>query len=257
VRPHSTRIGGVNSIFLPAKFSLATSSDYLDFARQADSALFAISSEAELDGCAALIDSFKRFGIFFIIPGSEARIVRSSMRGINVIGSSSFLDQEEAIEYLSRMNLNGVTVELSKFSTKYSLDAATERNPVLLRFWILLEEQPYSHYKEEVMLLSHSIPANIKRLSEVMGDPMNLLLDVLIAIRRIRIWTKEPGGKTISEDPVLLRDGATVLDLARAIHGELATELKYAIVHRPSENMRLVRVGSGFQLRDGDIVEIH
>jgi len=257
VRPYSSRIGGVNTVFLPMNFSLATSSDYSDLVRQADGALFAASSQEDLHGCGDLINSFKKQGIYFTCPGSEVRLVRSSARGADVTGHSDLLSRDEAIEYLSQMKVEGAAVELSRLSTRYSLESISARNPTLIRFWVMLDDEARGAPEQEIVLLNQIIPAIIKRLSEVADNPAALVEDVLSGIGKIRVRTKEPREKEVPEEPVLLKEGATVLDLAKSIHGELAAELKYAMVYRQSEQARSMRVGTGFKLKDGDIVEIH
>jgi len=51
--------------------------------------------------------------------------------------------------------------------------------------------------------------------------------------------------------PVILRRGSTVADLARHIHSRVAEGLKYALIIRNGE---VVRVSPTHELRDGDTV---
>jgi len=256
VRPHSIRLGGVNTIFLPMSLSIAASSDYLDLVKQADIALFAISSDEELRGCGIVANALKRFDIYFVCPGSETKTALSPTKSVEVRGQSDFMDRRDAADHVKRTGLGGVTVEVSKYSTIYSLDASLNANAFIIKFWVLLTDELRARLGE-VFLLGGSIPALARALSEIGDDPESLLLDILEVTGKIRVWTKEPREKEVPADPVLLREGATVLDLAKSIHGELAMELKYAVVYRPSEHAASVRVGSGFELRDRDIVEIH
>lgn len=256
VKPHSIRLGGVNTILLPMNLSLVASSDYLDLVKQADIALFVVSSEEELRKCGAVANALKRFDVYFVCPGSETKMALSPTKGVEVKGQSDFVDRRGALDHIKRAELGGVTVEISKFSTIYSLDASLNVNAFIIKFWVLLPDELRTRLGE-VFLLDNSIPALAKTLSEVGDDPQALLRDILRVTGKIRVWTKEPREKEVPGDPVLLHEGDTVLDLAKSIHGELAMELKYAVVYRPSEHAASVRVGSGFELRDGDIVEIH
>ncbi|MEO0157998.1 MAG: TGS domain-containing protein, partial [candidate division WOR-3 bacterium] len=70
----------------------------------------------------------------------------------------------------------------------------------------------------------------------------------------IRVYTRKDG--IISEKPLLLKRGATVLQLAEKIHREFALALKYARVWGPSAKVQGEKVGRGHVLEDGDVVEI-
>jgi uncharacterized protein len=77
------------------------------------------------------------------------------------------------------------------------------------------------------------------------------------ALNIIRIYTKEPGVREASINPFTLRREASLADLARNIHGEFIENFAFAkvwsqrLMHSPQ------KVGLGFVLDDGDIVEIH
>lgn len=73
----------------------------------------------------------------------------------------------------------------------------------------------------------------------------------------IRVFTKNPRGETDYERPIALARGrCTVADAAREIHKELAEGLKYARVWG-STKFPGQQVGSSYELRDGDVVELH
>mgnify|MGYP000069243853 CR=1 FL=1 len=73
----------------------------------------------------------------------------------------------------------------------------------------------------------------------------------------IRVYTKEPNEKEASKEPVILKEGATIGDLAKEIHSELYKNFKYAKVWGPSSKFPGEKVGLNHLLKDGDIVEIH
>jgi len=72
----------------------------------------------------------------------------------------------------------------------------------------------------------------------------------------IRIYSKRPGKKPDMKDPFTLPAGSTVIDLARAIHRDLAEKLKYARIWGTG-----VYDGQNTQrnhvLNDKDIIELH
>jgi hypothetical protein len=73
---------------------------------------------------------------------------------------------------------------------------------------------------------------------------------------RIRVYAKEPGKKPDLERPFVLHGGATVSDLARAVHKEVADRLRYARLwgHARFEGQQVDREHA---LSDRDVVELH
>jgi ribosome-interacting GTPase 1 len=73
----------------------------------------------------------------------------------------------------------------------------------------------------------------------------------------IRIYTKQPGAREPSQRPFTLRRGATLADLARSIHTDFERDFAYARVWADRLVFSPQKVGVGFALEDGDVVEIH
>jgi len=89
------------------------------------------------------------------------------------------------------------------------------------------------------------------------GDGLEDLRRALFErLGRIRIYAKEPGKKPDRERPFVLDEGATVLDLARAVHKEIAAGLKFARVwgHARFDGQQVDR---DHVLYDRDVVELH
>jgi len=73
----------------------------------------------------------------------------------------------------------------------------------------------------------------------------------------IRIYTKEPGTRQYSKRPFTLQRGKTVEDLAKNIHTDFKRDFAFARVWAKRLKFSPQKVGLGFELDDGDIVEIH
>lgn len=73
----------------------------------------------------------------------------------------------------------------------------------------------------------------------------------------MRIYTKEPGDRAVSDHPFTLKKGATLHDLARSIHTDFARDFAFAKVWSERLAFSPQKVGLGFVLEDGDVVEIH
>ncbi len=72
----------------------------------------------------------------------------------------------------------------------------------------------------------------------------------------IRVYTKQPGKAPDLEHPFVLKRGSKVEDLAYEIHKELAKNLKYARIWGSSK-FDGQRVTKEYELKEGDIVELH
>jgi hypothetical protein len=80
---------------------------------------------------------------------------------------------------------------------------------------------------------------------------------LLKSLKVIRVYTKEPGSKEDTGHPFVLRNGATINDLAKNIHKEFVQNFMFAMVWAKRLPFSPKKVGLGFVLDDGDIVEIH
>jgi len=72
----------------------------------------------------------------------------------------------------------------------------------------------------------------------------------------VRVYTKEPGHKPDMDKPYVLPKGSTVLDLAAAIHKDLARNFRYARIWRKGR-YEGIRAPRDLEVQDGDILEVH
>jgi ribosome-interacting GTPase 1 len=112
--------------------------------------------------------------------------------------------------------------------------------------------------------------AELAVLSDLLGDAWPLLgvsaetgegLDqvreiAFRALRVIRVYAKPPGKPASTKEPILLPLGATVRDMARLIHKEIETNLRFARIwsERHFDGQRIPREAV---LHDKDIVELN
>jgi small GTP-binding protein len=102
------------------------------------------------------------------------------------------------------------------------------------------EAPPFIHPKLDVVGVSVLDDASLDLLREAVWRLTGL----------IRVYLRDGG------DPVALHPPATVLDVARTIHHDLASAATGARVWGPSARFAGQRVGSGHQVADGDSVEV-
>ena len=73
----------------------------------------------------------------------------------------------------------------------------------------------------------------------------------------IRIYTKEPSDKEPSPNPIVVKEGTTVIDIAKELHSSLYRRFQYGRVWGESAKYPGQKVGSNHILKDGDVLEIH
>ncbi|MEM4152968.1 MAG: TGS domain-containing protein [Candidatus Pacearchaeota archaeon] len=75
-------------------------------------------------------------------------------------------------------------------------------------------------------------------------------------LKIIRVFTKEPG-KPKSSQPIILKQGSTIQNLAEKIHKSFIEKFNYALVWGKSVKFQGQRCGLNHELADMDIVEIY
>jgi hypothetical protein len=95
-------------------------------------------------------------------------------------------------------------------------------------------------------------------VSAATGAGLEALRPVLFAeLRRIRVYTKEPGHRPDLGRPFVLRAGASVDDLAALVHKDLAARLRFARIWGAHARFDGQQVDRHHALEDRDVVELH
>jgi ribosome-interacting GTPase 1 len=73
----------------------------------------------------------------------------------------------------------------------------------------------------------------------------------------VRVYTKNPKSKEVSKNPIVVKQGSTIADVAKKIHSSFIEFFNYAKVWGKSAKFPGEKVGIEHLVEDGDIVEIH
>lgn len=97
--------------------------------------------------------------------------------------------------------------------------------------------------------------------SVIISCEWNMLLDHLVqriwnTLDLIRVYTKKPGEYPDFQDGIVVRRGATVEHVCHAIHRNLPTVFKYALVWGASAKHQPQKVGIAHPVEDGDVIQI-
>ncbi len=112
---------------------------------------------------------------------------------------------------------------------------------------------------EDVTVLEELTGVNFPSLATSVktGDNLQSLGSVLFTgLQIVRVYTKAPGKPPVMNRPFTVRSGATVLDVARLVHKDIAGAFKYARAWG-SGVFDGQQVGPEHLLADADIVELH
>ena len=72
----------------------------------------------------------------------------------------------------------------------------------------------------------------------------------------IRIYLRPKGGETDYKEPLIIRDGSTVLDVCNKLHRKLRSDFRYGLAWGKSVKFGGQRVGLGHMLQDEDVLTI-
>jgi len=231
---------------------------YADILRKSDLVAVVIDLRQELGGQMRIIEELRELGIYLGMPSRAVKIERRAAGGISVIGTSPLVTREELLGSLRAERIDSAVVKLGPLSTLDDVLAAARgivMKPALLMANKMDAPEGVATYGRLVgsygkaygtLAVSASTGIGLDRAGEAFLSTMGVM----------RVFTKSPGEERPSQKPVLIREGATVAELAVLIHRELAKALKFARIWRSGKQMEGLRVGPNFILEDMDAVEL-
>jgi len=153
---------------------------------------------------------------------------------ITLLGNVRLEDVENAI--LERTKIYKPSLVLANKMDQHKLDTASLAE---LRKCI----------KEEIPIIP--ISCTFKQGLENLGK---YLFDILGIVR---VYTKNPKNKEVSKNPIIVKQGSTVADVAKKIHSDFIKFFSYARIWGKSAKFPGEKIGIEHLIEDGDILEIH
>lgn len=166
-----------------------------------------------------------------------------------------FIDDPEFKEWLSIANVSELTIilatslkELSKIATYMKKEHSFSKKLFIINKIDLLPENELKKLSLFKNALTISVKTNkgIKELKQKIFDDLQL----------IRVYTKEPG-KHATKQPIILKTGSTIKDMATKVHKDFIKKFKFAKIWGKSAKFPGQSVGIEHPLKDKDIVELH
>ncbi|OYT55623.1 MAG: GTP-binding protein [Candidatus Hecatellales archaeon ex4484_218] len=198
-----------------------------------------------------------------LVEKPKARVVverKNVGLGIQVLGRLLDGTYEDVKQLLNSYKIYNATVKIYGEATLDDVEDAIFEGVVYKPTLILANKIDLKNSNEKLENLKRMVEGKIRILPvscktgeglEKLGFEIFSLLDIL------RVYTKHPAKKEPSTEPIILKNGATVLDVAKEIHSSLYKKFGYAKIWGPSAKYEGEKVGGDHMLMDGDIVEIH
>ena len=236
-------------------------------ARNADALILVVGLDSEdpVSLVRRLIEFLESRGIGVGAMRGEVRIEKSrAVRGVVVEGDGTLVDGtvRDLERLLSKHRLYNVVVRLRGEVRLADVEEAILRPKVykpcivVLNKADLLSLNDIARLREAVL---RALPSSVRVtvVSAARGLGLDSIGELLFkALDIIRVYTKSPH-KEPDPEPLVLRRGATVMDVAARIRRDLPRRFRYAKIWGPSAKYPGMKVGADHQVSDGDIVEIH
>lgn len=236
----------------------------LGLARNADALIIVVSLESDpLWEFEAIRRELEESNI--VIRRPRGRVVIERMRGghggVRVVAGGKMLDYtvEDVRKLLEGYRIYSAVVKIYGETTLDDVEKAIFENVSYKPAVVIANKSDLPGAVEKVVELRKVVPPEVPLIpaSAKTGAGLDDLGEALFKILGIvRIYTKQPNGE-VADRPLILRRGATVMDVARAVHSRLAKNFSYAKIWGPSAKYPGERVGADHVVMDRDVVEIH
>jgi len=231
---------------------------HADILRKSDLVAIVIDLRQEIGGQVRIIEELREMGIYLGMPSRAVKIDKRDAGGISVIGTSALVSREELLGSLHAERIDSAVVKLGPLSTLDDVRAAARgivMKPALLIANKLDAPEGADAYGR--LVSAFGMAYGILAVSASTGTGLDKAGQAFLSTMGVmRVFTKPPSEERPSQKPVLIRQGATVAELAVLIHKELAKALKYARIWRSVRQLEGLRVGPNFILEDMDAVEL-
>lgn len=215
----------------------------LGLIKNADSLLIVVKNKEEFNSIREFLENN---GVYLKKPKGKVIIDRTRYgnSGIRVVVLGKLIDTSE-VEVKKYLESFGIKSALVKIFGEVTLDD--------------IEKEVFetAFYKQAVVATQELFQVNEDAVVIVnLTDLEKIREAVFKSLDVIRVYTKEPGEKP-TLDPLTVKRGTTVIEVARKLHNDLAENFKYARVWGRSVKFQGQKVGADYILEDGDIIEIH
>jgi len=232
--------------------------------RNSDAVIIVLDNgSSPVDDFTSILKIFEDSGILIRKP--RGRVVvereRTGKTGIRVTLMGKLIDStiDDVRKLLESYHIYNAHVKIYGEVTLDDVEQAIFENRVYKPSIILINKSDLDPVKAEYYAseIRKIIDSPVLTCSALKNQGLDKIGEILFnQLELIRVYTKQPNGN-IADKPLILKRGATVYDVAKAVHSELVEKFQYAKVWGTSVKYPGERVGLYHVLNDKDIVEIH
>jgi len=179
---------------------------------------------------------------------------------VNVKGSLLDCTVNDVIKLLNRKGIRNAYLEIEGKATLKEIEESISANFKYLPSLILANKYDLQGASENYLKLKSWLEnrgLSLLPISCKTGYNLDRIgRELFKMFKIIRVYCKEPNEEEASPEPFIMREEATISDLARQIHSDFIKKFSYAKVWSNRLKFSPQRVGLNFKLEDGDIVEI-
>ncbi|MEM1927837.1 MAG: GTP-binding protein [Acidilobaceae archaeon] len=196
----------------------------------------------------------KQKGVVRIVKTRDASGVRLSGSG-RLMGAT----EDELKKLLAEYRIYNAIVEIHGDVTLDDVESSILASRVYKPAIVLLNKADLAREENMLSEARRVVPSDVEVIPVSTVSRLNLELvgkTLFEKLGLIRVRTKTPGSEP-SPQPLVVKRGTTVIEVAEMIHERLAKNFKYARIWGPSAKYPGQKVGPHHVLEDGDVLEIH
>jgi len=237
----------------------------LSLARNADGLIIMVDLSLDPVGQFRVIQfELDKAGILIERPEGEVEILRRACGvGIQIVGGGTLVGctYEDVKNLLNSYRISSAILRISGRVTLDDIEDALFSSSIYKPTIVVANKLDLPGAKDNLALLEDVVKRfNVPLLavSCLSGEGLRSLGESIFKMLGIvRVYTKEPSSKEPSKKPLVIKNGTSVIEVAKKLHSEMYKNFKYARVWGPSAKYPGERVGPTHILVDGDIIEIH
>lgn len=224
--------------------------------RNTDAVALMLNARTALEEFKKIEKELEKAGIFLNKKKPGIQVKQTGFKGITIAGKK-FLKtkEEEFVNYLKNCGIHHASIVLSEFTDIRKLEEALDESLSYKISFAIINEAFGKANPGEASEIEKKMP--VKKISGLeekeIAEMKKALFDVL---EKILIYTKKPGEKADTKEPIVLNKGATVEDVAQKLHKDFAQKLKFVKVWG-STKFAGQMVARNYKLKNKDVIEIY
>lgn len=183
----------------------------------------------------------------------DVRITKTKTGGINVNMAvrKPILSKETVKKVLAEFKVHNADVVIRENINEEQLIDVVMKNRVYVPSLVVLNKidkiTDFNRITKQIVKISAMKGENIEEMKKALWKKLGL----------IRIYMKKIGKAPDMDEPLIMKEGCTVMDVARKILKGQEKYFRHARIWGPSAKFPEQKVGGEHRLRDRDIVELH